>query len=419
MTSAMRFSTALRQHVRNKIEQMDHADIVVGVPSFSSAQSIENVLKMIFKGIKRHYPDHRAFIVVSDGGSTDDTREVARLVDPKSYNIDSIVTIYRGLPGKGSGLRAVLEIAAFLKARAVAFFDSDLMSITPEWIKSLIDPVMDGYDFVAPDYNRYKLDGTITNTIAYNLTRALYGQKIRQPIGGDFGVSPALVRYYLNQDVWETDVAKFGIDIWMTTSAIVGGFRICQAKLGAKVHGHKDPTADLGPMFRQVVGTTFQLMTQYQEYWMNVKGSKDVPSIGEAAGQEAEPFEIDHLSLIEYFKVGMKNFSGVWQNIIEENDMKSINDLAIVDKPDQFNLPIETWVKIVYQYAGTFHASPRQRFKVLDTMIPLYYARIASLVNELKDKNAKEAEDHFEAQAKCFEDLKGYMIEIWNRKGGA
>ncbi len=416
MISSMRFSTALRQHVRNKIEQMGHADIVIGVPSFSSAPTIENVLKTIFKGIKQYYPEHRALIVISDGGSTDDTREVARLVDPKSYNIDSIVTIYRGLPGKGSGLRAVLEIAAFLTARAVAFFDSDLMSITPEWIKNLLDPVMDGYDFVTPDYNRYKLDGTITNAIAYNLTRALYGQKIRQPIGGDFGVSSGLVRHYLNQDVWETDVARFGIDIWMTTSAIVGGFRICQAKLGAKVHGHKDPTADLGPMFRQVVGTTFQLMTQYQDYWMNVKESKEVPSVGEAAGHEAEPFEIDHDSLIEYFKVGMKNFSGVWQNILDEDDLKLANELLRVEKQDQFYLPIEAWVRIVYRYAGSFHESPRQRFKLLDTMIPLYYARIASLVNELKDKNAKEAEDHFEAQAKCFEDLKGYLVEIWSRK---
>jgi glucosylglycerate synthase len=419
MTSNMRFSTALRPHVRNKIEQLGHADIVIGIPSYSSATSIENVLKIIFKGLKRFYPDRKAFIVISDGGSTDDTREVARLVDPKSYNIESIVTIYRGIPGKGSGLRAVLEIAAFLKARAIAFFDSDLLSITPEWIKNLLDPVMEGYDFVAPDYNRYKLDGTITNTIAYNLTRALYGQKIRQPIGGDFGVSPALVKHYLAQDVWETDIAKFGIDIWMTTSAIVGGFRICQAKLGAKIHGHKDPTADLGPMFRQVVGTTFQLMEQYQDYWMNIKDSRDIPSLGEPVGQEAEPFEIDHLSLIEYFKVGMKNFSGVWQNILNEEDFKVISSQASVDNPEAFNLPIDTWVRTVYSYAGSFHGSPRQRFKVLDTMIPLYYARIASLVNELKGKNAVEAEEHFEIQAQVFEELKSYIIDIWQKKGGA
>jgi len=419
MISSLRFSTALRPHVRNKIEELGHTDIVIGVPSYSSASSIEHVLKTIIKGLKRYYSDRKAFLVISDGGSTDDTREVARLVDPKSYNIDSIVTIYRGIPGKGSGLRAVLEIASFLKARAVAFFDSDLISITPEWIRNVLAPVIDGYDFVAPDYKRYKLDGTITNSIAYNLTRALYGLKIRQPIGGDFGISPALIKHYLDQDVWESDIAKFGIDIWMTTSAIVGSFRICQARLGAKIHGHKDPTSDLGPMFRQVVGTTFQLMGQYQDYWMNIKGSKNVPSLGEVVGQEAEPFDIDHGSLIDYFKVGMKNFSGVWQNILNENDLNVIGDLAHVDRNEDFMLPVETWIRIVYEYAGTFNETPRQRFKVLDTMIPLYYARIASLVNELKDKEAKEAEEHFEAQAKAFEDMKDYMIEIWKRKGAA
>lgn len=96
----------------------------------------------------------------------------------------------------------------------------------------MLQPVLDGYDFVTPYYWRYKLDGTITNTIAYNLTQALYGMRIRQPIGGDFGVSLPLVKHYLDQEVWETDVAKFGIDIYMTTAAIVHGFKICQTRLG-------------------------------------------------------------------------------------------------------------------------------------------------------------------------------------------
>jgi glycosyltransferase involved in cell wall biosynthesis len=196
MTATPRFSTALRPYVRTKIEQLRSADIVIGIPSYHSGSSIIHVLQTVIKGIDSYYPGYKALIVVSDGGSTDDTRDMARSIDPISYNIESIVTIYRGLPGKGSGLRAVFEIAAFLKARAVAVFDSDLISITPEWVRNVLEPVMEGYDYVAPDYNRYKLDGTITNTIAYNLTRALYGVKIRQPIGGDFGMSPALVKHY-------------------------------------------------------------------------------------------------------------------------------------------------------------------------------------------------------------------------------
>ena len=53
---------------------------------------------------------------------------------------------------------------------------------------------------------------------------------------------------------YETDVARFGIDIWMTTTALVGGFRVCQSFLGAKIHDAKDPGADLTAMLVQVTG---------------------------------------------------------------------------------------------------------------------------------------------------------------------
>ena len=77
---------------------------------------------------------------------------------------------------------------------------------------------------MAPYYHRHKFDGTITNNVVYPLTRALYGQQIRQPIGGDFGMSRALFRHFLSLPVWDTDVARYGIDIWMTTTAVCGGF---------------------------------------------------------------------------------------------------------------------------------------------------------------------------------------------------
>ncbi len=142
--------------------------------------------------------------------------------------------------------------------------DADLRSITPEWIELLIKPVLEeGYDYVAPYYMRHKYDGTITNTIVYPLTRALYGKRIRQPIGGDFGFSGRLASFYLDKDVWESDVARFGIDIWMTTTAVANGFKICQAFLGAKIHDAKDPGADLSAMLHQVVGSVFDLMEEY------------------------------------------------------------------------------------------------------------------------------------------------------------
>lgn len=409
----IKFSTSLRDDVRKKIEHLRETDIVIGIPSYFSGSAIEHVLQTVINGLRLYYNKHKALIVVFDGGSTDDTRETARSVSADDFNIEVIVSIYRGIPGKGSSLRAVFEVARFLKAKAVAVFDSDLKSITPEWTKNILDPIFDGYDFVAPDYYRYKFDGTITNTIAYNLTRALYGMKIRQPIGGDFGISSYLVRHYLDQDVWETDVARFGIDIWMTTTAIINKFRICQARLGAKIHGEKDPGGDLGPMFRQVVGTIFMLMETNRDYWMAVKTSTDVPSFGEYCDTAIKAFDIDQDVLIEYFKTGHANFGGVWERIITERDLEIIKELAAVSDKTAFILPIESWVRIVYTYAKAFHATPRQKFKLIDTMLPLYNARVASLINELKDKTMEEAETYFDQQAAVFEQHKDFLLKIW------
>jgi hypothetical protein len=159
-------------------------------------------------------------------------------------------------------------------------------------------------------------------------------------------------------------------------------------------------------------------MERYEDFWLKVRRSREVPSLGEFVGQEPPAFEINQEVLLEYFKVGLNNFGTVWQNIIDEEDFTAISKLAEVDQGDQFYLPIETWVRIVYCYAGAFRATPRQRFKVLDTMVPLYSGRVASLVNEGRDKSPTEAEAHFEAQAEAFERQKDYMIKIWRRKGG-
>ena len=412
MSRTGRFSTAMRDYARRQIEQLGNADIVVGIPSYYSDESLDHVIRMVAEGLDHFYPEKRSLIIVADGGSTDDTREVAQSVDNHHFNMDILVTIYRGIPGKGSAFRAIFEAAKYLQASAVGLFDSDLKSIKPGWVRNIIDPVLNGYDFVAPDYSRYKFDGTITNTIAYNLTRALYGVNIRQPIGGDFGMSRVMVNHCLDQDVWDTDIAKFGVDIWLTITAITGGFRICQAKLGAKIHGEKDPAADLGPMFREVVGTIFTLLSKNKTYLEKVKETINTPIFGEAIGEEPEAFEVNLEPLVQYFRIGFKNFGSVWANIIEEKDYITIKKLAKSRSLKKFNLPTETWVRIVYRYAEHFCRAERQRFKILDTLIPLYNARVASLIMILLEKNHAEAEEFYDGQAQVFESKRNYLIEL-------
>ena len=224
-------SAIQREEIQKKLNEIKKADILVGIPSYNNARTIGHVVKAVQAGFAKYFPDKKCVLVNSDGGSTDGTAETVQNAGIESYQTIlinhrttpsfKITTPYHGIPGKGSAFRTIFEIASALDAKVCAVVDSDLRSITPEWIELLIKPVVEGgFDYVAPLYHRHKYDGTITNSIIYPLTRALYGRRIRQPIGGDFGFSGRLANFYLTKDVWETDVAKYGIDIWMTTTAI-------------------------------------------------------------------------------------------------------------------------------------------------------------------------------------------------------
>lgn len=52
-------------------KNLSHYDIVVGIPSFNNAETIEHVVKMSAKGIQSM--GLKGLIVNSDGGSTDGT----------------------------------------------------------------------------------------------------------------------------------------------------------------------------------------------------------------------------------------------------------------------------------------------------------------------------------------------------------
>ena len=312
-------STVLTPTVRDQIARLGKADIMVGIPSFKNAATIGYVVRAAQAGLVQYFPDLRPVVVNSDAGSPDGTGRVVIETEPPDYveqilltrpnhKLERVSLTYPeidGVGGKGAALRTIFEIAAALEVQALVVVDSDLRSIVPEWIELLSGPILKGgYDFVAPLYARYKYDGTITNTVTYPLTRALYGHRIRQPIGGDFGVSGDLVRHYLTLDDWTDDVSKFGIDIWMTTSALTGGFAVCQTRLGAKIHDPKDPGSDLGPMFRQVVGTILRLAVRNADDWLPIRGSHSVPAYGFERMIDPPPLEVNTLRLLSEFHAG-------------------------------------------------------------------------------------------------------------------
>lgn len=409
----MKYYSALRPYVMKRLEELEGADIIVGIPAFNNQGTIGHVIKMVSHGLNEHFHGLRTVIVVSDGGSTDDTRDVAKEFQLKPWQ-EKIVGIYRGTPGKGTALRMIFEVARNLKAQACMVVDSDLRSITHQWVRNLLEPIIShNFDLATPIYTRFKYDGTITNNIIYNICQAVFGKKIRQPIGGDFAFSQKLVNFYIQQDVWETDVAKFGIDIWLTVQAIIHEFQICQTHLGRKIHDAKDPSEHLGPMFRQVVSTLFGLMEETEDHWKKITGTEMVPVFGEMSLQEPDPIEVNFHKLVTSFKSGMNHFGILWKEIFCEDCFEALGAAAAMDE-NRFRLPTDTWVRTLYELAGTYHNWPSNRRRLIDLMTPLYYGRVASFINESAGMSSLEAESLVEEQATFFVEAKDYLLTMWD-----
>jgi hypothetical protein len=442
--------------IREEIARLERADIMVGIPSFKNAATIGYVVRAAQAGLVQFFPDLRPVVVNSDAGSTDGTQRVVVETEPPDY-IERILLVrptnklarvsltypeIDGVGGKGAALRTIFEIAAALEVQALVVVDSDLRSIGPEWIELLAGPILKGgYDFVAPLYARHKHDGTITNNVTYPLTRALYGLRIRQPIGGDFGVSGDLVRHYLEAGHWTPEVSKFGIDIWMTTLAVTGGFAVCQARLGSKVHDPKDPGADLGPMFRQVVTTTLRLAVANADRWREVKGSHDVPAYGFERVADPPPLDVNVLRLLSEFHEAALTMGATWSEMLTPDTLTAVLGLAgeagsaadavraalDLDIPGRerpatsamansaagFAFPDAVWARVIFDLVIAARDHPDRLDAIVAALVPVYFGRVASSVIENRDLSTERSEESIERQAREFERLKPYLIKRW------
>jgi glycosyltransferase involved in cell wall biosynthesis len=418
-------SEILTADLQKKLKELKETDILVGIPSFNNARTIGHVVRAVEAGLSKYFSNYKTILVNSDGGSTDGTMEVVRqasidpdaiLLDQKPERFHKIAMPYSGIPGKGSAFRTVFEIAKDLNAKACAVVDSDLRSITPEWIELLIKPVLEEeYDYVAPYYHRHKYDGTITNTIVYPMTRALYGKRIRQPIGGDFGFSGKLAAFYLTKDVWDTDVARFGIDIWMTTTAVANAFKVCQAFLGAKIHDAKDPGADLSAMLYQVVSAVFDLMEEYAPVWRGTKKSEPIPTFGFSYAVGLEPIHVNLDGMIEKFRLGVRELSTLYESILPGDLIRHLKTVAQESK-ESFALPDGVWVKIIYHFALACHHKVMNKEHILKSLTPLYLGKVASFVIETWESTAEEVEQRLEELCITYEREKSYLKKRWEKK---
>ncbi len=396
-------------------ENIKKAEFVVAIPSCNEADSIAFPVQQADKGIKTFFGNMKSVIINCDNNSNDGTKEIflgIKTDTPKMY-----ISTEPGVKGKGNNFRNLFQKVIDLEAKGVVVVDADLKSIMPEWIKHLGEPLFQDFGYVAPLYVRHKYDGTITNSIAYPLTRSLYGRRVRQPIGGDFGFCGKLAQTYLQSDTWSDAVANFGIDIWMTTIAMNENIPICQAFMGRpKIHRAKDPGADLGPMFRQVLGTVFEMMIKFYPFWRDVKWSKPTSIFGFGLGEVEmpPPVKVNKETLFQKFQEGFNSYDHIWEKILQKETGHKLKEIREMDK-DRFDFPTNLWINVLIDFAIAYRDKLWSIDELLDSLIPIYLGKTLSYVKKTETMSIRESEEFIEEECIQFEATKGLLKHRWNK----
>jgi len=396
--------------------RIKEAEVIVAIPSYNEADSIAYPTRIASEGLVEYFPDKKSVIINVDNGSPDGTKDVfltTPTLVPKIY-----ISTPKGVKGKGSNLRNLFEAVVELHAEAAVVIDADLKSITPHWIQYLAEPLFTGFNYVSPIYVRHKYDGSITNHIAYPLLRTLYGPRVRQPIGGDFGFSRSLAQAFLLERTWNESIANFGIDIWMTTVAIARRFKVCQTFLGSpKSHRAKDPAAHLGPMFTQVIMTIFDLMVEFEYLWKDIKESWPSSIFGFGLGVREDPptVDVDTDALYSSYISGFDKYEEVWKKIIPKAELDAVRDTRKIAK-GHFYYPSDLWARILFNFAIAYRNKDIAHEFIIESLIPFYHSRILSFVNKTIDMDIKECEEYFESVVRVFEAEKSYLIKRWDEE---
>jgi glucosylglycerate synthase len=390
------------------------ADIVVGIPTLNKASLIGFPALQSALGLKEHFGHLDSVIINCDNSSTDGT--AAAFMNCDTQGIPKIcLSTPKGVKGKGNNIKTLFRKVLELDAKAVIVLDATLKSMNPRWIKTLGEPLFKDFAFVSPLYVRHKYDGSITNDIAYPLTRCLYGRRVRQPAAGDCAFSGSMAGAFLRNEHWNEDASQYGIDIWMTTIAMNEGVPICQAFMGKpKVSEPKDPSFDPGPAFRQTMNTIFSLMNAYHDKWKTTKWSKPTAIFGFGSSdvEMPVPMAVNREKLYQRFREGFNTHWETYRSIFSSENLQKIREVASLSV-EHFEMPVQVWAKTLFDFAICAHKKTVDRGRMLEVLIPLYYGMTLSYANKTEGMSVLQAEEFIEDMCLIFEQTKPYIIDRW------
>ncbi len=387
------------------------ADVVIGVPAERDRSAAAEAAVAVQAGLRAAFPGRPAVALVL-AGDADGTLPAGAAITIPEPGAPAPTIHTGGGSSPEAALHTLLDVALSLGAPACALLEPMPRPEGPEWLRALLDPILVGSaDLVAPSYARRRFDGLLVTGLVYPLTRALFGQRIRQPLGRELAMSRRLAEHLSRDDEWRTDPSHAGADLWVITKALVRECRCAQVFLGPRPVPQPQPP-DVSDALAGVLGTMFHEMTLHAARWQRVRGSCPVATYGD----EHLPDDATHRPapgpLVTTFGRGAQDLRRVWGPVLPPQALYALQRIPR-EPPEGFRIPDRLWARVVYDFAVGWRVKAMERQQLLRSMTPLYLGWVASYLNEIAPLEAPAADERLERLCEAFEAEKPYLISRW------
>jgi glucosylglycerate synthase len=308
--------------------------------------------------------------------------------------------------------QSVFAVSEQLNARACCVIASTIENAKPDWIRELVQPLMkDEFDLVAPQYALRKFEGLLNSSIISPLTRCLYGKRIRNPMGPDLGLSRRLFQKIGAERSTGAGGNNAHPVASITPTALCENLKVCQVHVGPRIYPPPDWT-NISSVLAQVLSPTFLDMERYAACWQRTRSSVPVPAFGQPVLLSQDTGTVDIRRMVESFQLGIRDLQEIWDLVLPPSTLLELRKLARLPL-EQFRMPNELWVRVVYDFALAHRLRTINRDHLLGSMTPLYLGWVAGFARDAQAADATGLEQILERLAVAYESGKPYLMSRW------
>lgn len=403
------------EQAQEKIEQVDSADLVVGLIAELDQEGLAVVCDAL-----RMLPGSPRVVVLRDDRAANPGQSNVEAVEPSAspchlvrWPLLESATPDTPVVGMSAAYQSVFAASEKFGARACCVIASGLETATPGWVRELAQPLVErDLDLVVPRYARRKFEGLLNSSIISPLMRCLYGKRIHYPMGPDLGISRRLFQKMLGT---ERGAGVGGNRVHSLASvapaALCENLQVSEVHLAARIYPPTD-WMNISSLVAQILSPIFLDMERNAACWQRMRASVAVPAIGEPLLVSQDTGTVDISRMMESFQLGMRDLQEIWGLVLPPSTLFELRKLARLPS-EQFRMPDELWVRIVYDFALAHRLRTINRDHLLKSMTPLYLAWVSSYAHDLETAGSTAWEERLERLSVAYESGKTYLVSRW------